>query len=88
MSKSKILKKNKVVIDIQDPLAGDLTDFISSSDWALTKFELSEKKDKVLNLRLSEKLLNEIKKQAKRAGIDTQKFVRILLESSIRRKAG
>ena len=35
-----------------------------------------------------DKLLNEIKKQARSMGLDTQKFVRIILESSLRKKAG
>lgn len=43
--------------------------------------------DKVLSVRLSYKLLVELKKQAKARGLDTQKFVRIILESTVRKKA-
>lgn len=71
-----------------DPLKGDLSDFILKGNWQVAKFELREKKDKVLSLRLSDKLLGEIKKQAKVMGLDTQKFIRIVLENSVRKKAG
>lgn len=87
--KSKNSKKmNKVVDDIDDPLAGDLSDFIAEGGWQSVKFELREKKDKVLSVRLSEKLLKEIKKQAEQSGLGVQKYVRILIESTIRKKAG
>lgn len=88
-SKLKRYKKtiNAISID-DDPLAGDLSDFIKEGGWKIAKFELQEKKDKVLNLRLSDKLLSEIKKQAKKSGLDTQKFVRLILENALRKKAG
>jgi predicted DNA binding CopG/RHH family protein len=87
-TKSKSSKKTAKIDDIDDPLAGDLSDFITEGGWQSVRFELREKKDKVLSVRLSEKLLTELKKQARKAGLDTQKFVRIILESSIRKKAG
>ncbi len=86
--KLKNSKKMAKANDIDDPLAGDLSDFIAEGGWQSVKFELREKKDKVLSVRLSEKLLTELKKQAHKAGLDTQKFVRIILESTIRKKAG
>jgi predicted DNA binding CopG/RHH family protein len=87
--KQKLKNSKKSKIDeIEDPLAGDLTDFISEGGWQAVQFELKEKKDKVVSLRLSEKLFNELKKQAKAMGLDTQKFIRISLESIIRKKAG
>ena len=84
-NKLKNSKKSKIE-KIDDPLAGDLTDFILDGEWQVAKFELREKKDKVLSLRLSNKLLTELKKQAKAMGLDTQKFVRIILENTIRKK--
>ena len=92
MKKQKSSSK-KIELDlIDDPLAGDMSDFIlegiQDGSWQIAKFELRDKKDKVLSLRLSEKLLTELKKQAKKAHLDTQKFIRIILESAIRRKAG
>lgn len=86
--KLKNSKKTTKIDDLDDPLAGDLSDFIAEGGWQAVRFELREKKDKVLSVRLSEKLLTELKKQAKKAGLDTQKFVRIILESTIRKKAG
>lgn len=77
-----------MIDDEEDPLAGDMSDIIAEGGWQLVKFELREKKDKVLSIRLSEKLLKEIKKQADQSGLGVQKFVRILIESSIRKKAG
>ncbi|HEY8269552.1 MAG TPA: CopG family antitoxin [Pseudobdellovibrionaceae bacterium] len=85
-NKLKNSKKNRVE-NIDDPLDGDLSDFIAESGWQFAKFELREKKDKVLSLRLSDRLLTELKKQAKAMGLDTQKFVRIILESTVRKKA-
>ena len=85
------LKKTEAEL-IDDPLAGDMSDFnldgIKDGSWQVAKYELREKKDKVLSLRLSQKLLNELKKQAKKSGLDTQKFVRIILENTVRKKAG
>ena len=86
-NKLKNSKKRKVE-DLNDPLAGDLSGFINAGSWQIAKYELRERKDKVLSLRLSDKLLRELKKQAKAMGLDTQKFVRIVLESSLRKKAG
>lgn len=86
--KLKNSKKTTKIDDLDDPLAGDLSEFIAEGGWQSVRFELREKKDKVLSVRLSEKLLTELKKQAKKAGLDTQKFVRIILESTIRKKAG
>ena len=86
-TKLKKSKKTKPKYDEVDPLAGDLSDFIQEGGWFPVQFELREKKDKVLSVRLSEKLLNEIKTQAKASGLDTQKFVRIILETSLHKKA-
>ncbi len=86
--KLKNSKKTSKIDDLDDPLAGDLSEFITEGGWQSVRFELREKKDKVLSVRLSEKLLTELKKQAKKSGLDTQKFVRIILESTIRKKAG
>lgn len=40
--------KNSKKSKIDDPLAGDLTDFISEGGWLAVQFELKEKKDKVV----------------------------------------
>lgn len=85
----KSLKKDKADF-ADDPLARDLSDFIlegiKEGSWQTAQFELREKKDKVISLRLSEKLLSEIKRQAESVGLDTQKFIRIALENVVRKK--
>lgn len=58
----------------------------SSENWAFIKYELKEKKDKVLSIRLSEKLLDKIKSESKKSGLGVQKYLRILIESSIRKR--
>jgi predicted DNA binding CopG/RHH family protein len=80
-------KINNSVDQNDDPLSGDLSHFISDGNWQNVQFELREKKDKVLSVRLSEKLLKEIKKQAEQSGLGVQKYIRILIESTIRKKA-
>ncbi len=84
IKKSKTTKRAKNL----DPLDGDLSDFVAQGGWQAVQFELSEKKDKVLTIRMSDKLLSALKSQAQKAGLDTQKFVRIVLESSIKKKVG
>lgn len=80
---SKSRRSNKTV----DPLADDLSNFIHEGNWEAIQFELIEKKDKVFSLRLSEKLLTELKKNAQAKGLDTQKFIRLILQNSLRKKA-
>lgn len=86
-NKSKNSKMNSAKKD-SDPLAGDLAAMIAEGGWQGIQFELSEKKSKVLSLRLSEKLYNELKKQARALGLDTQKFIRLSLENAVKKKAG
>ena len=89
MKKSK--KVSKKVEEI-DPLDGDMSALMQQAFekglWKIGVFELTEKKDKVISLRLSEKLLNALQKQAEEEGLDTQKFIRLSLEKIIRKKAG
>ncbi len=77
--------KKKLKKVVKDPLAENLSEFLSEGSWQLATFELSHKKDKVITLRLSERLLSELKKQAAALGLDTQKFIRLALESSIKK---
>lgn len=77
---------------LDDPLAGDMSDFIldgiREGSWQVAQFELKEAKNKVISLRLSEKLLSQVKKQAENLGIDTGKFIRLVLENTVRKKVG
>ena len=61
---------------------------MDDQSWSIARFELTEKKDKILSLRLSKKLLDQLKKKAKSNGLDTQKLVRMILENSVRKLTG
>jgi predicted DNA binding CopG/RHH family protein len=64
--------------------------FIANSD--LTKYDLSvmapmrfelKRKDKSVNLRLPEQLLEAVRNQAKRVGVPYQRFIRMALERAL-----
>nr|BFD69146.1 hypothetical protein HAGR004_41680 [Bdellovibrio sp. HAGR004] len=61
-----------------------LNGLLSKNGEQTVRYEVREKKDKVLSVRLSEKLLNELKKKSKRHSLNTQKLVRLILENYIR----
>ncbi len=80
-SKKKSLKRNS------DPLSRDLSGlFENKTNWKHMSFELRPK-NKTISLRLNSDLLEELKKEAERLGIDYQKFIRIALEGYIYKKA-
>jgi len=86
-SKKPSSKKAKVV-DLDDPLAGDLSKLMTGGvTWQAAEFELTKPKNKTVTLRMSEELLDEVKEQARKVGIDYQRFIRLTLENAIRRKA-
>jgi predicted DNA binding CopG/RHH family protein len=67
--------------------------FVASAD--LTKYDLSgaqlvrfemKRKDKSINLRLSEPLLAAVRREARRAGIPYQRFIRLTLERAVQPK--
>jgi predicted DNA binding CopG/RHH family protein len=58
-----------------------------NADWRAAEFELTKPKRKTITLRISEELLDELKKQAKKLGLDYQRFIRLTLENSLRKKA-
>lgn len=65
-----------------DPLDRDLSDLLEKGDWRRVKFELRPK-NKTITLRISEELLKALKDNAKKNGLDYQKFIRIALEKLI-----
>jgi predicted DNA binding CopG/RHH family protein len=70
-----------------DPLAGDLSGlFDMATQWKHMSFELRPK-NRTISLRLNSDLLEELKKEAEKLGIDYQKFIRIALEGYIYKKA-
>jgi predicted DNA binding CopG/RHH family protein len=68
-------------------------EFVESAD--LTKYDLSgaqlvrfemKRKDKSINLRLSEPLLAAVRREARRAGMPYQRFIRLTLERAVQPK--
>jgi predicted DNA binding CopG/RHH family protein len=59
----------------------DLTDY-DLSGAQLVRFEL-KRKDKSVNLRLPEDLLDAVRSRAQRAGIPYQRFIRLALERAV-----
>ncbi len=81
--------KSKEANLFDDPLAGDLSELMLDADWKMAKFELTKPKTETVTLRMSKDLLRGIKAEAKKLGLDYQKFMRIMMENHIRRnKAG
>ena len=65
-------------------------DFVATAD--LTKYDLSggqimrfelKRKDKSVNLRLPEQLLDAVRERAERVGIPYQRFIRMALERAL-----
>lgn len=76
------LKKKKKVKN-KDPLQGDLSSLFKEKGWKRVQYELKPK-DKTVTLRMSEDLLNAIKIEAKKAGLDYQKWIRASLEEALK----
>jgi predicted DNA binding CopG/RHH family protein len=66
-------------------LEGDLTDYISAETLAPFPFELRPK-EKSVNLRISEGLLDAVRERAKQQGIPYQRFIRRALERAVASK--
>ncbi len=62
----------------------DLTQY-DLSGGEFVRFEL-KRKDKSINLRLPEMLLNAVRSRAKRAGVPYQQFIRMALERAVQPK--
>ena len=75
-------KLNKKINKTKDFLDQDLTAFVENTNWKKVKFELLPK-NKLISLRLSEELLNQLKKKANENNIDYQKLIRLILEQSL-----
>ena len=61
----------------------DLSDMMDLQHWQQVKFELLPKTENV-SMRFSKPLLDEVKKKAAEQGINYQKYIRSVLEQSIR----
>lgn len=84
MKNSKKVSKKKT--SELDPLAGDLSELLQSDSWQRVRFEL-QPKNKTVTIRMSEELLEAVKIQAEKSGLDYQKFIRLTLEKVVA-KAG
>ncbi len=61
--------------------AADLTEF-DLSGGQMVRFEM-KRKDKSVNLRLPEELLEAVRRRAQDAGIPYQRFIRLALERAV-----
>lgn len=78
MKNSKKISKN-IRKKNTDPLDRDLSDLLQAGEWKRVKFELLPK-NKTITLRVSEELLNAVKLEAEKEGLDYQKYIRLTLE--------
>lgn len=75
-------KKSKKRINKVDPLVRDLSELLQSDSWQRVRFELLPK-NKTITIRMSENLLDAVKEQAEKSGMDYQKFIRLMLEKVV-----
>jgi predicted DNA binding CopG/RHH family protein len=66
-------------------LQKDLSEYIDPSHMVSLRFEF-QNKNKAVNIRLSEGLLEAIRDEAQREGIPYQRFIRITLEKAVQSK--
>ena len=80
---SKKLPVFKTDGEAENFLDQDLSDYISAENFAPFQFEFKPKQ-KSVNLRISEELLNAVRAVAHRRGIPYQRYIRQALEASLR----
>jgi predicted DNA binding CopG/RHH family protein len=80
---SKKLPMFKSDKEAENFLDQDLSDYISAENFAPFQFEYRPKQ-KSVNLRISEELLNAVRAVAHRRGIPYQRYIRQTLEASLR----
>jgi predicted DNA binding CopG/RHH family protein len=64
-------------------LAQDMTEMLDLQNWQQVHFELMPKTENV-SMRFSKPLLEQVKKKAAEQGINYQKYIRSVLEASVR----
>lgn len=82
----KRLPKLKTDTEAEAFIEKDLSDYIHSDNFAPASFEYAPK-GKTVSLRLSDVLLDAIKKASKSKGIPYQRFMRQILEQSVRKQS-
>ncbi|CAI2717054.1 CopG family antitoxin [Nitrospina watsonii] len=73
------LKSDK---EAEEFLEKDVTDYLDLKNFQKVSFEFQPKTQKV-NIRFPEKLLEAVRKEAKRQGIPYQKYIRQAVEHSL-----
>jgi predicted DNA binding CopG/RHH family protein len=63
-------------------LKQDLTDYLHAANFKPMHFEIRPK-EKSVNLRMSEALLDAVRESAKREGVPYQRFIRHVLERAV-----
>ena len=76
-----VLKSDK---EAEEFIRQDLSDYISAGNLKPFPFEYRPKQ-KSINLRISEELLNAVRAEAQRLGIPYQRYIRQALEAAISR---
>ena len=66
--------------------SADLSDY-DFSDMVLMRFEL-KRKDKSVNLRLPEQMLDAVRDCARHAGMPYQRFIRMAIEKALQQETG
>ena len=79
---SKKLPVLKTEKEAENFLNQDLSDYISAENFAPFQFEFRPKQ-KSVNLRISEELLNAVRAVAQRCGIPYQRYIRQTLEAAL-----
>ena len=67
-------------------LEKDLSDYIDPAQMVALRFEF-QNKNKAVNIRLSEALLDAIREKARKEGVPYQRFIRIALEKAVLSKS-
>ena len=78
----KILPKTTSDEEAENLLEQDLSDFLHEDNFKFVSFEF-QPKDKTVNLRVSDKLLEKVKNVAQKEGISYQKYIRRAIEKSL-----
>ncbi len=68
--------------EMEEFLEQDLSDYLHPENFVKVKFEFLPK-DEQINLRLPAQLLSAVKKQAKKAKIPYQRYIRQIIENDL-----
>lgn len=66
-------------------LEQDLSDYLDPDHMVALRFEF-QNKNKAVNIRMSEALLNAVRDKARKNGIPYQRFIRMALEKAVQSK--